>query len=190
MPSPYTSNTRMLLTEEIEKEINSRFTRTTDQKYIPNEPGRQEYRKCGVKHEKLQLNLEEVLYEILSFGVELEKVQEYAVTMGYAHFLTYKEIRKNGWILIYDPPNRDSLRYLYKLYRPDKNFHRDKAESIGYLAIVSPLDEFTAEFFEHTNGAPIVFALSDGDSFVLIESVGFSSASSLLCGYTSSPRAQ
>ncbi|KAI5192682.1 hypothetical protein NEMIN01_2149 [Nematocida minor] len=172
---------------KIEEEINKRFTKT-ESHYAPIDPGRQEYRKCGVKEEVLKLAIEEVLFDVCPAIQNMKEVAEYAAMMGYLHFPTYYTIRKAGWVLIPHAPTENSAKYVYKMYSPDKNFNRNRSEMKSYLKIVTPTDRFTSALFEDLATDAVVFAISDNDTFVLIDAKGFVDASSLLSEYTPSKR--
>ncbi|KAI5146123.1 hypothetical protein NEPAR05_1906 [Nematocida parisii] len=196
------NSTKTESTKEIERLILDKFI-PDGINYIPKDPGRQQYRKCGIKEEKLILALEEVLFDILSPEINQLDVNEYAINSGYKHFLTYREIRKAGWILIpntlpilpiteiFITEKRSSCynpRYFYKVYQPDKHFNRKNSKLYGYLLIVTPLDIFTQEVFSYTENLPLLIAVSDGDTFTVIKSNNFGSIPTLLSEYTPSER--
>lgn len=180
------------LNRKIEKEIEERFTKEGEY-YTPLDPGRQEYRKCGVKEKCLKLSIEEVLFDLIPKTGSKEEINRYAIRTGYIHFLTYASIRSMGWVLI---PYREGseeessieTRYIYRMYRPDKNFNRNKSEEIGFLVIVEPNDTYSPMLFERISSKRIIFAVSDGESFSLVEGEIFTSGSSLLSDYTPSRR--
>lgn len=180
------------LDNRIEEEINRRFLKKGAY-YIPIDPGRQEYRKCGIKEECLLLSIEEALFDLISPSEPKENIGKYAEKKGYRHFLAYASIRQMGWILIpWRPDEKEkeksfyrsiSTQYIYKIYRPDKNFNRKKSEEIGYLIMVLPSDKYTPAYFTETRSRQIVFAVSDNDSFVLIDGKLFEEKCALFSEY-------
>ncbi|KAI5184944.1 hypothetical protein NEHOM01_0495 [Nematocida homosporus] len=159
------------------------------QQYIPKDPGRHEYRKCGYKEDKLVsgllkssppllLELEEVLFEIKTIS-ELE-LDLYAKQKGYEYFSIYKKIREAGWILL----PKSSPSYLYQLFSPDKNFNRKTSTSIGLLQIVPAASSVDPNFFTQHQATTIIFAIADGSTFTLVEAHAYPNAKSLLSSTT------
>jgi len=166
--------------EGIEEMIEKLFTKT-ENGYVPRDLGRQEYRKCGNKSPVLTLQIEEVLFNIRAPDRSLD---EYARAHGYIYFQAYRSIRERGWILI---PCLFG-EYLYEIHPPNKEFNRKDAVAKEFLKIVPPLSHLDPAVFSLTDNRPVVFAISDADSFVLVRGEALDSAKSLVAKYAPPPR--
>ncbi|KAI5159723.1 hypothetical protein NEAUS03_0533 [Nematocida ausubeli] len=193
------NSTKTRSIDEIQNRIEDRFMKTGEN-YTPKDPGRQEFRKCGVKRSSLTLTIEEVLYDVAVTNEEIQAAEIYATQAGYMHFLTYHAIRRSGWILIKEnirtevPKDitRSNLnihtKYFYKLYKPDKNFNRQKSTHISHLLIVTPFHTFSSEIFSALGTESLVFAVSHENTFTIISANLFPTANSLLSEYTPNKR--
>ncbi|KAI5137594.1 hypothetical protein NEAUS05_2247 [Nematocida ausubeli] len=193
------NSTKNRLINEIQDRINDRFVKIGEN-YTPKDPGRQEFRKCGVKRNELTLTIEEVLYDVAVTNEEIHAAEIYATQAGYQHFLTYHAIRRSGWILIKEDikteVNNDISRsnlniytkYFYKLYQPDKNFNRKISTHISHLLIVTPFHTFSSEIFSALETESLVFAVSHQNTFTIISATQFPTAESLLSNYIPNKR--
>ncbi|KAH9387432.1 uncharacterized protein NEMAJ01_2328 [Nematocida major] len=75
------------------------------------------------------------------------------------------------------PGSCEHKKYRYALFPPEKDFNRKKAISTRTLQIVRPEDVFS---LERAGNGPVVYAVSDGDSFALFEATSYNSAEELL----------
>lgn len=161
--------------DDIPALMDEKFVRT-GRGYVPKDPGRHEYRQCGIKQDGLVLQLEEALLVIELPG---DVLNEYARHNGYAYFLVYQKIREMGWILLPYPGHR----YTYYLHRPNKHFNRKTAECDRLLQIVSPEAVAGPAVFQQLGQRRIVFAVAEGSSFVLLEGAAAGSPAELLGNY-------
>jgi len=150
--------------------------------YTPIDPGRQEYRKCGIRENKLIMQIEEVLYTIKA---ECSVLSDYAAKEHtYIYYTVYKTIRDHGWILI---PYKDT-KYMYELHKPNKHYNRKIDTTDTLLYIVSMHERVSIDVFAHTQYKSIVLAITDRDAFLLVESKAYETADELLAQYTPSKR--
>jgi hypothetical protein len=137
--------------------------------FRPRDPGRQEYRKCGRKEECLELEIEEVLYDLLVKGVSADQLSVYARKRGYGYFREYAEIRSHGYILL--PHLLPTERRSYFLYRPDKDFNRTRAVPQGLIVFVSPEEAFfsVAAGLQEVWEGKVFFLIGEDGTSVIVE---------------------
>ncbi|KAI5170766.1 hypothetical protein NEFER03_0225 [Nematocida sp. LUAm3] len=146
--------------EAIDAELLEKFAKQEDL-YVPKDPGRQEYRKVGIKKDKtLYLSIEEALFEIKE--APETALNEYAQSLGYEFFIAYKKIRETGWILMREE------KYMYRMFAPDKHFDRKTKESSLFLMMVSCDSPLEKNHFIKVPSKDMVLAICDGDTFLLV----------------------
>lgn len=141
-------------------------------RFVPRSPGRQEYRKCGVKSERLELRIEEVLYECHRRGcAEMDALVEYSAANGHRYFAEYKDVRDHGYILIPSASSAEAPRYV--MYRPDKHFNRKTSPPLGSLFFVGPDEDALGLVRRIKGGSGLLprsfFLVSDSGEYVILD---------------------
>ncbi|KAI5181898.1 hypothetical protein NEOKW01_2054 [Nematocida sp. AWRm80] len=166
------------------KSIISKYYKIDNNKYIPMEIGRQEYRIVGNKiGNRIEMRIEEVLFTLEKYS-KISNLNEYSISNEYIHYNTYRSLRLLGYILI----RVDSYKYIYRVYRPDKNYNRNKIYKYMYMIIVLPEESINREIYGILGVEEVILCISDNNTYILVKSSIYNSVNSLLEEYNTNSK--